>query len=106
MIIGKVHHDNLRVPSLTSGSNLFPNEFRSNFSVFGQKVVGKAIFIVTISLPNHSLLPGVSLVVFPVFVVVNVQFSCRVLDKSVSVIDAGSDSQVNRAGPVGFVEGS
>ena len=103
-IIFEIHHDNLRISSFSSWGDLSVNQFCSNISIVFFKVVSKAWGSIIIGLPNHSLAPGMVSIISPIVLVVNIKLGFCILDKSISVIDTWSDSQIDWASSSSFVQ--
>ena len=103
VIVRKVHNNNLRVACFTSWSDLFPDKFRGNFTVIWREMIGEAVLIVMISFPNHAFSSWMSSIIFPIFIIVNIQFGLWIFNKSVSVIHTWSNTQINRACSVSSV---
>lgn len=88
MVVLKVHNNNLRISSSGSRGSIPPNIFRGNLSVFWNKMILEAGFIIMVSLPDHSLHLRVGISEMPVGVIIDIELSLGVFDKSIGVVDA------------------
>jgi len=86
MISCEVHHNYLRVSSLRTRGNITPNKFRSYLAVMREEMILETGFIIVISFPYHTFFFGMSVAVMPVGIVVNVKFSLRIFNQTVSVV--------------------
>ena len=82
-----VHHDHLRITSLSPRSNVFPNQLRSNLPICRLEMVLKTGLIIVIGLPNHPFSLGMSVSEMPVSVIVNIELSLSIFDDSVGIVN-------------------
>lgn len=93
-IIWEIHHNNLRIASLTSWGNLFINHFRCNFTIIRFKMTSKASFIIMISFPYHTLHSWMISIIMPVAIIIYVELSLSIFYKSISIVNTWTNSKI------------
>lgn len=104
VVVGEIHHDDLRISGLCSRNCISPDIFRSDLTVFGKEVALEASFVIVVGFPDHSFGFGVSVSEMPVGIIVNIEFSVGVFDDSVGIVHTWPDTQIDGAGSVGFFQ--
>jgi len=75
MVVGEIHHNDLRVTSFSSRHSVSPNILRRYFAMFWKKVALEAGFVIVVGFPNHAGCLGMSLPELPVGVIIDVELS-------------------------------
>ena len=87
VVSSEVHNDHLGISGLSSRSYISPDILRGNLSIFRNKMILKAWLIINVSFPDHSWHSWMILVLMPSLIIINSEFSFRIFDESIGVVD-------------------
>ena len=95
MVIFIIHNDYLRISCGGSRGSIPPNILRGNLAISWNEMVLEAGLVIMVGLPDHPLHLRMGISEVPVGVIIDIELGFGVLDQSVGIVDARTDSEVN-----------
>ena len=75
VIVGIVHHDDLRISGFCSWGDVSPDQFRGDLSVVGLEMILEAWLSIDICFPDHSRYFRMHFSISPVGVIIHIKLS-------------------------------